>query len=164
MTSTLPRVSHEHHERLARHVDAMPAVGDLIGTVGVAELAPRVDEMCSFLTDLLVPHMEAAERALYPELERMLQNRHSMTPMRREHAEIRDLVDDLARRRTGVDQGRLTVADAVALRRVVFRLYALLKVHLAEEQLYLDIIKHGISDEVGETLASALEHAGITAL
>jgi hemerythrin-like domain-containing protein len=164
MTSSLPRVSHEHHERLTRHVDAMPAVGDLIGSVPVAELAPRLDEVCVFLTDLLVPHMEAAERALYPELERMLQNRHSMTPMRREHAEIRTLVEDLARRRTGIDEGRLTVADAVALRRVVFRLYAMLKVHLAEEQLYLDLIEHEVSADAGATLASALEHAGITEL
>jgi hemerythrin-like domain-containing protein len=164
MTSSLPRVSHEHHERLVRHVDAMPAVADLIGAVGAAELAPRVDELCAFLTDLLIPHMEAAERALYPELERMLQNRHSMTPMRREHAEIREIVADLDRRRTGIDEGRLTVAEAVALRRVIFRLYALLKVHLAEERLYSDIVHHGVSDEVGETLAGALEHAGITAL
>jgi hemerythrin-like domain-containing protein len=164
MTSTLPRVTHEHRERLARHVNAMPAVGDLIGTAPVAELAPRVDEMCRFLTDLLVPHMEAAERALYPELERMLQNRHSMTPMRREHVEIRSLVDDLARRRTGIDEGRLAVGEAVALRRVVFRLYAMLKVHIAEEQLYLDLVEHDASADAGEALASALEHAGITEL
>ena len=162
MTSMLPRVSHEHHERLSRHVDAMPAVADLIGTAPVADLAPRLDDTCTFLTDLLVPHMEAAERALYPELERMFQNRHSMTPMRREHAEIRSLVDDLRGRRTGVDQGCLTVAEAVALRRVIFRLYALLKVHLAEEQLYLDIVEHGVSAEAGAILATALEHAGIS--
>jgi hemerythrin-like domain-containing protein len=162
MTSILPRVTHEHHERLARHVNAMPAVGDLIGAAPVGELAPRVDEMCLFLTDLLVPHMEASERVLFPELERMLQNRHSMTPMRREHVEIRDLVDDLTRRQTGIDQGRLSVAEAVALRRVVFRLYAMLKVHLAEEQLYLDLVEHDVSADAGATLAGALEHAGMT--
>jgi hemerythrin-like domain-containing protein len=160
MTSTLPQVSHDHHERISRHVDQMPAVGDLIGVVPVAELAPRIDEVCAFLTDQLVPHMTASETALYPELERMLQNRHSMTPMRREHTEIRALIDDLDRRRTKLDRGQLTVGDAVALRRVLFRLYAYLKVHLAEEQLYLGIVEHGVSPEVGESLASALEQAG----
>ena len=60
MTSTLPKVNHEHHERLTRHVDAMPAVGDMIGSAPVAELAPRIDETSTFLTELLVPHMEAA--------------------------------------------------------------------------------------------------------
>ena len=46
----------------------------------------RRDDTSTFLTGTLVPHVDAAERTLYPELERMLQNRHSMAPMRREHA------------------------------------------------------------------------------
>ncbi len=160
MTSTLPQVSLEHHQRLTHHVDRMPAVADLIGTIPAAELAPHVDEVSTFLSDLLVPHMEAAERTLYPELERLLQNRHSMTPMRREHTEIRALVDDLLLRRAGLDGGHLTVADAIALRRVLFRLYAMLKVHLAEEQLYLGIIQHEVSADAGQALATAMEHAG----
>jgi hemerythrin-like domain-containing protein len=162
MNPTLPRVSHEHHERLMHEVDRMPATGDLIGSVPVAELRPLVDEMSAFLTGLLIPHMEAAERTLYPELERMLQNRHSMTPMRREHGEIRQLVADLGRVQGELHEGRLTTGEAVALRRAVFRLYALLKVHLAEEQLYVGIIEHGVSAESAEALAAAMQHAGIS--
>jgi iron-sulfur cluster repair protein YtfE (RIC family) len=138
MTASLPRVSHEHHERLMQHIDAMPVVGDLIGVASVAELRPRVDETADFLEGLLLPHMEAAERTLYPELERMLQNRHSMTPMRREHDEIRQLVAELARLQKRLDAGPLHTSETVALRRVIFRLYAMLKVHLAEEQLISD--------------------------
>ena len=161
MIPTLPRVSHEHHERLMHEVDRMPATGDLIGTAPATELRPRVDEMCAFLTGLLLPHMEATEEALYPELERMLQNRHSMTPMRREHGEIRQLVADLGRLQSILDEGRISTGDTVALRRIVFRLYALLKVHLAEEQLYVGIVDHGVSAESAEALAAALRHAGI---
>ena len=162
MTATLPQVSTEHHERLTHHVDLMPATGDMIGAVPVAELQPHVAEMSGFLTGLLIPHMDAAERTLYPELERLLQNRHSMTPMRREHDEIRKLVTDLVSRQHGLDQGRLQTGEALALRRVIFRLYALLKVHLAEEQLYLGIIEQGVSAEGAEALAAAMEHAGTT--
>ena len=164
MTATLLQVSTEHHERLVHHIDRMPQVGDMIGTSSPDELRPRVDELAAFLTGLLLPHMEAAEHTLYPVLERMLQNRHSMTPMRREHGEIRRLVDELGRLRSRLDAGPLHTGDAVALRRVVFRLYAVLKVHLAEEQLYLGIIDHGVSAESAEKLASALEHAGIAEL
>ena len=106
--------------------------------------------------------MDAAERTLYPELERMLQNRHSMTPMRREHAEVRQLVDGFLRIQKDLDKGHLSTGEAVALRRVVFRLYALMKVHLAEEQLYVGIIDHGVSAEAAEALAAAMEHAGST--
>jgi hemerythrin-like domain-containing protein len=162
MITTLPGVAREHHERLMRHVDQLPAMGDLIGSAPLAELRPKVDEAATFLTGLLVPHMEAAERTLYPELERMLQNRHSMTPMRREHGEVVQLVDSLLRIQRELDKGQLSTGEAVTLRRVVFRLYALLKVHLAEEQLYVGIIEHTVSADVAEALAAAMEHAGMS--
>lgn len=164
MTASLPQVSLEHHDRLMHHIDAMTAVGDLVGAAPVADLQPRVDEMASFLNGLLLPHMESAERTLYPELERMLQNRHSMTPMRREHAEIRQLVAELVRLQQRLEAGPPHTSDTVALRRVIFRLYAMLKVHLAEEQLYLGIIEHGVSAEDALKIAAAMDHSGITAL
>lgn len=162
MTASLPQVSLEHHERLTHHLDAMTAVGDLVGAAPVAELRPRVDEVAAFLNGLLLPHMAAAEQTLYPELERMLQNRHSMTPMRREHDEIRQLVAELVRLQLRLDAGPLHMSETVALRRVIFRVYAMLKVHLAEEQLYLGIIEHGVSAESAEKLAAAMDHSGIT--
>ena len=42
----------------------------------------------------------------------------------------------------------------------MFRLYALMKVHLAEEQLYVGIIDHGVSADAAEALAAAMEHGG----
>ena len=163
MTASLPQVSLEHHDRLMHHVDAMTAVGDLVGVAPVAELRPRVNEVAEFVDGLLLPHMEAAEHTLYPELERMLQNRHSMTPMRREHDEIRKLGAELVRLQARLDSAPLHTGETVALRRVIFRLYAMLKVHLAEEQLYLGIIEHGVSTEAAEKLAAAMDHSGITA-
>ena len=162
MTQTLPAVAHDHHQRLMRHVDELPAMGDRIGTTPITELLPLVHEMAAFLTGTLIPHMEASERTLYPELERMLQNRHSMTPMRREHAEVRHLVEGFVRIQKDLDEGHVSTGEAVALRRVVFRLYALMKIHLAEEQLYLGTLEHGVSAEVAEALAAAMEHAGST--
>ena len=162
MAATLPQVSHEHHTRLIHQVDLMPATGDLIGTAPIAELRPRIDEMSTFLTSLLIPHMEAAEANIYPELDRIFENRQSMAPMRREHAEIRQLVADLGHLRDGLDQGRLQTGEAVTLRRLVFRLYALLKVHLAEEELYIGIVEKGISAESAASVAAAMQHAGMT--
>jgi hypothetical protein len=164
MTATLTSVSHEHHVRLDHHIDAMPAVGDLVGHASPEELRPRIDELAAFLEGLFLPHMEAAEAALYPELERLLQNRHAMTPMRREHEEMRSLVEALRRLRTHLDAGPLHTGECVALRRVIFRLYALLKVHLAEEELYVGILERGGSEQGSAELAAAMDHAGITSL
>lgn len=160
MLSTLPQVSREHQERLLHQIDRMPATGDLIGAVPTNELKPHISETCRFLTGLLVPHMGSTEATLYPELERLLQNRHSMTAMRREHTEIRRLVDEMGQFEMTLAAGPATTGQIVALRRVFFHLYALLKIHLAEEQLYLSIVEHGISDEAGEGLAAAMQHAG----
>jgi iron-sulfur cluster repair protein YtfE (RIC family) len=158
--TTLPKASLAHHERLMRQVDRMPATGNLVGEAPADDLKVKVDELAGFLTGLLLPHMDATEATLYPELERLFQNRHSMAPMRREHGEIRRLVNELTGLRREVDAGRLPVGRMVILRRVIFRLYALLKVHLAEEQMYVGIIERGAGPEAAEALAAAMEHAG----
>jgi hypothetical protein len=163
MTNTLPRVAHEHHERLIRHVDTMPVTGDLILAASEADLGPRLDELGEFLTGTLLPHMDVAEPTLYPELERLLQNRHSMAPMRREHAEIRRLVAEYGRLRGVTRDAKHSLGNAVALRRVVFQLYALLKIHIAEEEMYIRIIDHDSAADAAEVMAAALDHHVVVA-
>lgn len=161
MTQTLPQVSHEHHERLLLHVNQMPEVADWLLTAKAEEIRPKVDDIVAFLTGTLLPHIDAAERTLYPELERMFQNRHSMAPMRREHDEVRRLVTDLALLTGQVDATGLPIGKMLALRRVMYQLYAVLKIHLAEEDAYMRIVDHGVSADAGEILAAALDHPGI---
>jgi hypothetical protein len=163
MASTLPTVAHEHHERLIVHVDQMPAIGDRIGTHPTPEARAELRDLVAFLTGTLVPHMEAAEHTLYPELERILQNSHSMTPMRREHAQMRHLVDELVHLRDHIGERAPTTREVVALRRSLFSLYALLKIHLTEEELYLRVVDHGVTEEVSGVLAAAMEHPMVTA-
>ena len=160
MTETLPRVAHEHHERLLQHVDRMPEIGELILTADTVAVSQAALETSEFLTGTLIPHVDAAERTLYPELERMLQNRHSMAPMRREHAEVRRLVEDFARLTQQLDPGSIPLGKRLALRRVLFQLYALLKIHLAEEEAYLKVVDHGVSTDVADLMAAALDHPG----
>ena len=158
MPSTLPRVTHEHHERLMTKVDELPATGDALLSATTADLQRRLDQAEDLLTGLLSPHLEAAEANLYPELERLLQNRHSMAPMRREHIEIRRMIAEFTTLRRTIGIGRPTKGQAVALRRVIFQLYALLKVHLVEEELYVGIVDRGVSPEAAEMLAAAMDH------
>jgi hemerythrin-like domain-containing protein len=160
MTETLPRVAHQHHERLLHEVDRMPETGDLLLTGDAIDVRRAAHETGSFLTGTLIPHVDAAERSLYPELERMLQNRHSMAPMRREHAQLRLLVGDFARLTEQLDAGSIPLGRRLALRRVLFQLYALLKIHLAEEEAYLRVVDNGVSDDVADLLAAALDHPG----
>jgi hypothetical protein len=158
MTATLPRVTHEHHERLMRHVDHLPETADMLLTAPIEELKPRLDEVDELLNGLLMPHLEASEANLYPELERLMQNRHSMTPMRKEHEAIRRRVAEIGSLSKAIDAHRPTVSQAVALRRVLYRTYALLKIHLVEEEIYIHLIDKGIAPEAAEVLAAAMDH------
>jgi hypothetical protein len=160
MTASLENVAHEHSEHLLRQIDRMPQTGDMVGTASPAELRQRLDETHAFLTEVLIPHMEAAEQALYPELERMFQNVHSMAPLRREHGEVRRSTAELARIREHLGDQKISIGQSIALRRVIFRLYALLKVHLAEEQVYLDILDRRELPEMADALAAAMAHPG----
>jgi len=160
MTHSLPQVAHEHHERLLAHVDAMPGIADRFLTGTTIDVRREAAELGRFLTETLVPHIEAAERTVYPELERMFQNRHSMAPMRREHVEIRRLVVDFARLASELATTPITIGRTLALRRVAFQLYALLKIHLAEEEAYLRIVERGVDTDIADILAAAMDHPG----
>ena len=83
-----------------------------------------------------------------------------MTPMRREHVEVRRLVAEFAKLTEQVDAGQVSLGRTLALRRVIFQVYALLKIHLAEEEVYLRIVNHGVATDVADLLAAALDHPG----
>jgi hypothetical protein len=158
MTSqSLPQAAHAHHERLLEHVNRIPDMADALLTDKPEDALRHIADMRAFLAGTLLPHMEAAERALYPELERMFQNRHSMAPMRREHDRIRELVAEFGAL-VDKDAGHVSLGRTLALRRVLFQLYAVLKVHLGEEEAYLRIVERGVTDDVADAVTAALEH------
>ncbi len=158
MTSpSLPDTAHEHHERLLERVNAIPAMADALLGATPGEALASITAMRSFFIGTLVPHMDAAERALYPQLERLFQNRHSMAPMRREHGRIRELVGEFTAL-VDRDGGSVSLGRTLALRRVLFGLYALLKVHLAEEEAYLRIVQRGVEADIADAVTAALEH------
>ena len=156
---SLPATEHQHHALIVPHVDALPVIAEMVAEGATDAFRERLADEHRFIVGQLVPHMERAEETLYPELERLMQNRHSMTPMRQEHALARRLIGSLGVYVADVETGRLTAAQATGLRRVLFRLYAILKVHLIEEEQYLGVLEHNLSPEERSVLAAAMEHA-----
>jgi hypothetical protein len=55
--------------------------------------------------------------------------------------------------------GELGTPAIIGLRRLLYRLHALLRVHLAEEELYLRVLERNLSDEAIEALALGIDHA-----
>ena len=163
MTATPAPVAHEHHDRLLRQVDAMPAVGDLVGP----RPSPSSDR-ASTRWPRSSPGRSC--RTWRPPSRRSTRARADVPEPPLDDADApRARGDPAARSRNSSacscdsTPDPFSTGEAVALRRVMFRLYALLKVHLAEEELYLGIIEHGVSAEAAELLAAAMDHSGITA-
>ncbi|MGZ6270090.1 MAG: hemerythrin domain-containing protein [Candidatus Limnocylindrales bacterium] len=156
---SLAQTTHEHDEAILSHVDRIPALADMVVDGPGAEFRARFEEEYRFITAQLVPHVQAVEHALYPELEQLMACCHSMTAMRREHQELSRLVGSLGRYRSDLEAGRLGQAEQTGLRRALYRLHSILKVHLAEERLYVGLLDHNLSPEAKDGLARAMDHA-----
>lgn len=160
---TISKTSHQHHELIVSHIDALVPLADAIATEPTAAIRPRLEEAHSFLVDRLTPHMAAAETALYPALETLLSDPMAMEPMRREHATVRRLIAELGQTIEHLHDP-ITVGQRVTLRRTLFRLFAIVRTHLGEEELYLPALEHSISPEAAATIAQAMEHATVNPL
>lgn len=155
---SLPQTARRHDAALRAHVDRLPGIADLIADGSLDELRQRLGPEFEFITEQLLPHVEAVEAALYPELERVMACCHSMAGMRREHLEVTRLVESLGRYRAELEAGALGPAEQTGLRRALYRLHAILKVHLAEEALYVGVLEHNLSDGEKDVLARAMDH------
>jgi hypothetical protein len=157
--ASLPEAARAHRSAIDAHVERLPGLADLVGRGDLAATTAAFEAECAFITEELVPHIEAVESALYERLERLMDGRHSMAPMREEHALLRRLIASLCAYRASLATGALSPAEAVGLRRALYRLYTILKVHLAEEELYLGVIDRDLTPEEKDGLARSLDHA-----
>jgi hypothetical protein len=157
--STLRATSQDHHARLVPHVDRLLVLAEAVGTIDCSALHALFEEEYAFIVGQLVPHMEAIEATLYDRLEELMDGRHSMAPMRQEHEAMGRLVAELGRYREHAEGCRWSAVEGMALRRALYRLHSILKVHLAEEELYLDVLDQNLSDDEKETLARGIDHA-----
>lgn len=157
--ASLRTTSDEHHARLLPHVDRLQDLAEMVGHVDCAALHALFDEEYRFIVGQLLPHMETIERALYGRIEAALRGHHSLEPMREEHRTIHRLVEELDRYRAHADGCTWSAVEGMALRRALYRLHSLLKVHLAEEELYLRVLERRLSDAEKDQLARSLDHA-----
>ena len=157
---SLRTTSEEHHARLVPHVDRLLTLAEMVGHVECSAIHVAFEEEYAFVVGLLVPHMETIEHTLYDRLEAVMGGRHSMAPMRAEHRAVARLVEELGRYRRHADDCTWSAVEGMALRRALYRLHALLKVHLAEEELYLGVLERRLTDEEKDLLARSLDHAG----
>ena len=156
---SLRATTQDHHAKLLPHVDRLLDLAEMIGRVECSAIHDTFDAEYAFIVGQLVPHIETIERTLYGPLEQLMGHRHSMAPMRQEHVVMRELIDELGRYRGHSERCSWDNAEGLALRRALYRLHSILKVHLAEEELYLAVLDQNLTDEEKDLLARGIEHA-----
>jgi hypothetical protein len=159
----LTRVSHEHHDLLWRYVNQLHDLAecldcDCLDRGELVARLPHLRDTYAGLTDHLIPHMEAVEAAVHPTLERILAEHGTTVPMAIEHQEIRRLVAAVGRFAEGDQAAEADRTTVLALRRVLLRLYVLLKTHLSEEDLYIPILEDRLTPAEEGVLARGLDH------
>jgi heavy metal translocating P-type ATPase len=132
-TDVAERFRKEHVE-FAPEVQRIRTVADRLDTLEPAELRAELEAVRVFLCDRLPQHEEEEEAAVYPVVAKLMGGEDPMSSMQRAHVEIshlirvyRQLLDDMPA--TGPDRD-----DLVDLRRVLYGLHAILRLHFAQEE------------------------------
>jgi iron-sulfur cluster repair protein YtfE (RIC family) len=132
-TNVLYRRLDEEHRALWPRIDRLPVLADTIATSGDRERDAALDALTGFLTDL-AEHERKDESLLYPAVAQALGGADPTGAMSRGHTEIAELT-----RRIGALIAELRAAPAAPepvrdLRRIVQELYAVLRLHFAQEE------------------------------
>jgi heavy metal translocating P-type ATPase len=131
-TDVAERFRAEHRE-FAPELARVRSVADRLGELAPGEVRRELEAVRRFVVERLPQHEEEEEAAVYPVVARLLGGEDPMSSMARAHLEIshlarvfRQLLDDLP-------EDGPTSDDLVDLRRVLYGLYAILRLHFAQE-------------------------------
>lgn len=123
---------HVEHNAILPLVEQIRSSADRL-TDDVSDLG-SVRALLARLEGELLPHERADEQLLVPLVARALGGTEATAALSRTHAEIEQQVGSLRRLLSGVDSAALQPATIVEIRRVLYGLYAVLKLHNAQEE------------------------------
>jgi hemerythrin-like domain-containing protein len=161
MTTSMAPLREEHQELLPR-VEILRAAADAVGS-GRDALVVLLGEAFDFLVLHLIPHAAAEDSALYPEVQRVMGAREATATMSRDHVEVHRLTEALGTLRARVQAGESSGALDNELRRVLYGLHALIRLHFAkEEEVYVPLLAERLTEAEARAMFRAMEGAGST--
>ncbi len=148
------RLRAEHRE-LARPMAGIRVLADGLGSVPPGVARDEMQRIRSFLLTTLIRHEEAEDREVFPLLASAIGNDDVTAALHRTHTEIFHLIRLVDRLVAEVPEEGPGPQDLTDLRRVLYGLDAILRLHMAqEEELYL-----ALGDEHPEATPAAARAA-----
>ncbi len=140
--SALPERMGDGHRELLPVIDRVRQVADRLDDLPGAEARAELNELRHLLAERLLPHEAADDADLYPVVARVIGGADPTGPMSLEHVEIRRLAGMLSRLVQELPDSGPTAADLRDLRRVLYGLHAVLRLHFAQEdEAYLSLFE-----------------------
>jgi heavy metal translocating P-type ATPase len=123
---------------LSEHLSVRPVVERIAAVADALAPTPAaladVRRLVDVLESDLLPHEHHEEQELFPLMDRMFGDHDATAGLSRTHTEIDVQVDRLRRILAGIPTGSLSPADLPELRRTLYGLYGVLKLHNAQEE------------------------------
>jgi iron-sulfur cluster repair protein YtfE (RIC family) len=152
----------DEHQELIPLLGQVKTAADLIGQRAGAREA--LDRAYRLLADQLLPHAAAEEAVLYPTVERVIGSPDATRTMQVDHAEVGRLTEELRQLREQLGDQVPQAEQTQELRRVLYGVYTLVKVHFTkEEEVYLPLLDSHLSAEEASTMFDAMEAAATRA-
>lgn len=138
-TETSARLREAHLE-LEPSIARIRATADVLDGLPAAAAAAALEEIRRFVADDLLAHEELEDRTIYPMLAAAMGSDDATASMHRTHQEIFRLARLLDRQVRDLPSDGLTGEDLTDIRRMLYGLEAILRLHQAqEEDLYSSV-------------------------
>jgi hypothetical protein len=125
---------HDEHALLRPLLDRIDAAALILNTPDDGQVRREIEAVAKLLQDKLLPHEREDESILYPQLERVLHGIDPMAAMSRTHREIFHLARLYGNLVTDLPPDPLPEFELHELRRLLFSLGAILRLHFAQEE------------------------------
>jgi iron-sulfur cluster repair protein YtfE (RIC family) len=151
----------DEHKELMPRVEGLRAAGDAVGTTEVPAL---VEAAFEFLAHHLIPHATAEDQALYPVVQRLMGAPEATATMSRDHVEVHRLTEALGELRVRLDAGDASDELQKELRRVLYGLYSVVRLHFAkEEEIYVPLLEQRLDESEAAAMFEAMHQAAMSA-
>ena len=150
----LQRLRSEHDELIPR-LDLLRSAADNLDDLEPAAAHSALQRVQDFLQHEVIPHELADELDIYPEMAARIGGEDPLATMSRSHREIFHLTDVFTRIMDDVSDSGLEPGDVRDVRRVLYSLHAVLRLHFdQEEELYFGLDENYYSISNGARIAS----------
>lgn len=141
----------ERSSELYHQVESVRALADSVGTAPTADIRGGLDRLDSLVSTQLLTHISSLRQAL---------GDPDGSPLAMDLDQLGTLADEVSWLRKKLGNKEMTAGNANAVRRVLYGLYALLKLHFAKEDaIYLPLVE-AAAETADEARAAQRQEAG----